>query len=417
MAMYALVDGVSFFCSCESVYRPDLRNRGIIILSNNDGTVVSLNEIAKNHGLKKFKPYFELKPLIDKHNICVKSSNYALYGDLSKKMMDILSSFGSDSSIYSVDEQWICFSGHQHLREIGHKMNATVLAHTGLETRVGFGSNKTLCKVASVVAKRVKKANGVCCIDDDDQQRKIILSRFPVEEVWGVGAKTAVKLNNLGVQTALQLAEYDKDAIRAQFGITIERTSRELNGQRCFNFHEDVSEQKQIVVSRSFGKPIYDLPALQSVTISYLEKAMEKLRKNNQLVRHITVSASTSRFSGGFNSIQNVITLPTHSNDTLLAARLVSRALEQCYRRHKYVRSMICLTSLQTSTHYQSDLLAPEQSSASRSLMKVIDTLNAGNQKNIFLGRSPPITEWSMKRDFLSPEYTTRWADLPRIKC
>lgn len=415
--MYALVDCVTFYASCETVFRPDLRNKPILVMSNNDGCCVTLNEQAKNLGFQKFKPFFELQPLINQHQAVVFSSNYELYGSLSKKVMDILATFASDHEVYSIDESWLDFSGHKNLRATGHEMIATVKQHTGLDTRVGFGSNKTLCKVASVVAKKVKRANGVCCIDDNDYQRKAILARFPVGEVWGVGAKTAAKLNQLGIHSALELAQYDKNAIRAQFGITIERTSRELNGQKCFNFHEDVNDQQQIVVSRSFGKPIYDLQPLQSLTISYLEKAMEKLRANNQLVRHISVSASTSRFSGSYKHIQNVVTLPVHTNDTLLAAQYVSKTLEQCFERHKFVRSMVCLTSLQADKYYQADLLEPEQTASSRTLMTVLDTLNRHNQKKVFLARSLKKIEWEMKRLFKSPEYTTSWNDLPKVRC
>jgi DNA polymerase V len=415
--MYALVDCVTFYASCETVFRADLRDKPILVMSNNDGCCVTLNDHAKQLGFKKFKPYFELKPMIDKYQAVVCSSNYELYGCLSKRVMDTLATFASDHEVYSIDESWLDFTGHKNLRETGHEMIATVKKHVGLETRVGFGSNKTLCKVASVVAKRVKRANGVCCIDDNDYQRKAILTRFPVGEVWGVGSKTASKLNQLGIYSALELAQYDKDAIRAQFGITIERTSRELNGQTCFNFHEDVNDQQQIVVSRSFGKPIYALQPLTSMTISYLETAMTKLRANKQLVRHITVSASTSRFSGSYNLIQNVVTLPVHTNDTLLAAQHVSKALEQCFESYKFVRSMVCLSSLQSDKHYQADLLQPEQSQRSRSLMTVIDTLNRHNQKNVFLAKSLGKTEWDMKRLFKSPEYTTSWKDLPKIRC
>ena len=415
--MYALVDCVTFYASCEAVFRPDLRNKPILVMSNNDGCCVTLNDRAKQLGFKKFKPYFELKPMIDKYQATVCSSNYELYGCLSKRVMNTLATFASDYEVYSIDESWLDFSGHKNLRETGHKMIATVKQHTGLDTRVGFGSNKTLCKVASVVAKKVKRANGVCCIDDNDYQRKAILERFPVAEVWGVGAKTAAKLNQLGIYSALELAQYDKDAIRAQFGITIERTSRELNGQRCFNFHEDVNDQQQIVVSRSFGKPIYELQPLISMTTSYLETAMAKLRANKQLVRHISVSASTSRFSGSYKHIKNVVTLPVHTNDTLLAAQHVSKALEQCFERHKFVRSMVCLTSLQADKYYQADLLEPEQTASSRTLMTVLDTLNRHNQKKVFLARSLKKREWDMKRLFKSPEYTTDWADLPKIKC
>jgi DNA polymerase V len=148
----------------------------------------------------------------------------------------------------------------------------------------------------------------------------------------------------LVVDRSLELADYDKDSLRAPFGITVERTASELNSQKCFNFHEDIVEQQQIIVSRSYAKPIYYLKPLQSITIGYLEKAMAKLRTNNQIVRHITFTASTSRFSGNYQSIQNVITLSTHTSDTLTAARFVSMGIEQCYRRHKFVRSMVCLS-------------------------------------------------------------------------
>lgn len=415
--MYALVDCVSFYASCEQVFRPDLRDSPILVMSNNDGCCVTLNEKAKALGFEKFKPFYQLKPLIDYHRASVFSSNYELYGHLSKKVMETLATFASDHEVYSIDESWLDFTGHKDLRATGHEMIATVQQHTGLATRVGFGSNKTLCKVASVVAKRVNAANGVCCIDDDHQQRRTILERFPVSGVWGVGSKTTAKLQALGIYSALELADYDKDALRAQFGITVERTARELDGQKCFNFHEDVVEQQQIIVSRSYAKPIYDLKPLLSITIGYLEKAMAKLRANNQLARHITFTASTSRFSGDYQSIRNVITLPTHTSDTLTAAKFVSIGIEQCFRRHKFVRSMICLTGLRENKHYQADLLEPEQSKTSRELMKVIDKLNSGNQKTIFLARSPKKTQWDMKREFKSPEYTTDWSNLPRIRC
>lgn len=408
---------MSFYASCEQVYRVEIRNLPILVFSNNDSICVTLNDRAKQLGFEKFRTYQDLAPMIKLHGAVCFSSNYSLYADLSRRMMETLKPFASDFFIYSIDEAWLEFSGHEDLRETGREINRTVFKHTGIPTRTGFGSNKTLAKVASSIAKRIPRANGVCCIDDDFNQRPAILDRFPIGEVWGIGSKTESKLKYMGINTALELADYDKKNLRKLFGVTIERTARELNGEKCLSFHEVFKEQQQIISSKAFGKPIYQLPALLSVTMGYLEKAMEKLRANNQLARYISISASGPRSSGGRGTIQEVIALPTHTNDTLLCAQLVTTAFTRIFKPNKYLRSMVCLTGLISDENYQLDFLEPEQSIKSRKLMSVIDTLNKGNQKNVSLGRSPKQTPWSMRRELLSPRYTTSWTDLPTIQC
>lgn len=415
--MYALVDCVAFYASCEVIFRPDIRDRPVLVFSNNDSCCVTLNSKAKSLGFKKMKPYFELKPLIEQFNAVVFSSNYELYGDISNKVMKTLSSFSSDTSIYSIDEAWLDFTGHKNLRETGRNINSQVLAHTGIPTRVGFGTNKTLCKVASVIAKRVSRANGVCCIDDNGDQREAILNRFPISEVWGIGSKTDIKLRSIGVNTALELANFDKKAIRSLFGVTIERTARELNGEKCFDFHESNLDKQQIVVSKSFGVTINTLWPLQSITASYLEKALEKMRSNKLLLKQFCFSASTSRYKGEFKIIHKVITLPVFTNDTLSILPLLSKAIESCFIEADFVRAMVSLTSMNPESSFQPDLFNEGQNDKSRKLMVVIDRINKGNDKNIFLGRSPKAKEWEFRRKFKSPEYTTNWCDLVRVKC
>lgn len=416
--MYALVDCETMYASCEAVFRPDLRGKPIVVLSNNDGCIVAMNRAAKTMGVPKFQPYFKVKHQLKKMGVHVFSSNYELYGDLSSRLMNTLSDFASDMHVYSIDEAFLDLTGHVFdRRKWGQEVIQTVYQNLGMPVRVGIGKTKTLSKVANVIAKKIPRAKGVCCIDDD-HQREQILKHFPLHEVWGVGRKLTLRLQADGITTAWQLAQADKNYLRKSFSVVVERTALELQGTQCISFHDEPEARKQIVVSRAFSQPITQLKPLQSLTIDYLSKAMSKLRKHNMLVEALIISASSSRFTDAYASHHKVIKLAAPSNDTLAMAEKVTQAVAQLYKpNHKYVRSMVCLSELIDEGFYQRDLLLDEQPDRSMKLMKVMDELNKHSAQQVFLGSTGIKHDWAMARNMKSPNYTTSWTELPKVRC
>jgi DNA polymerase V len=377
-----------------------------------------MNTAAKNLGVPQFEPYFKMKNELHKLGVHVFSSNYELYGDLSARIMDTLSTFAADIHVYSIDEAFLDLRGHVFdKREWAHNVIHCIQKNIGMPVRVGIGKTKTLTKVANVVAKKVARAKGVCCIDSESQREKI-LKKFPLSEVWGIGRKLNMRLGAEGIVNAWQLAEFDKTYLRKTFSVVVERTALELQGIECIPFHDEPEAKKQIVVSRSFSLPITEVKPLQAVTADYLSKAMMKLRQNNLLVETLIVSASSSRFSDGYVSHHKVIKLPTPSNDTLAISIKVTEAIAEMFRpNNKYVRSMVCLSELRDEGFYQRDLLANEQSDKSMKLMAVIDQLNKHNNNQVFIGSAGIKNSWAMARRMKSPNYTTCWPELPKVKC
>ena len=416
--MYALVDCETMYASCEAIFRPDLRGKPIVVLSNNDGCIVAMNTAAKALGVPKFEPYFKVKQQLKKLGVFVFSSNYELYGDISARIMNTLSSFSHDSHVYSIDEAFLDLHGHLFdRRQWGHEVVHTIQQHIGMPVRVGIGATKTLAKVANVIAKKIPRANGVCCIDDAVQHERILKS-FPINEVWGVGRSLTLRLELDGVKTAWDLTQVDLKSMRRNYSVVLERTARELKGVPCIPFHDEPEERKQIVVSRAFSKPITELKPLQSLTADYLSKAMAKLRRHNMLVECLIIKASSSRFADGYVSHHCVIKLPVPTNDTLYLAQLVSKAVKELFKPgNKYVRSMVCLSQLRPAQHMQGDLLNPEQSARSIRLMATMDAINAKQPNKLFLGSTGIKHNWAMAREMKSKNYTTSWQELPKARC
>lgn len=416
--MYALVDCETMYASCEAVFRPDLRGKPIVVLSNNDGCIVAMNNVAKRLGMPMFEPYFKMKNELGKLGVHVFSSNYELYGDLSSRIMDTLSTFAADIHVYSIDEAFLDLRGHAFdKRQWSRDIIQTIQRDIGMPVRVGIGKTKTLTKVANVVAKKVARAKGVCCIDDEAQREKI-LKIFPLSEVWGIGRKLTMRLGAEGITTAWQLAEADKTYLRKNFSVVVERTALELQGTECIPFHDEPEDKKQIVVSRAFSQPITEVKPLQALTVDYLSKAMVKLRKHRLLVETLVVSASSSRFADAYVSHHKVIKLAVPSNDTLAISNKVTEAIAAMFKPNsKYVRSMVCLSELRDEGFYQKDLLAEEQTDRSMKLMAVMDEINKHHGNQVFIGSTGIKNDWAMARRMKSPNYTTSWAELPIIKC
>ncbi|ARU92978.1 translesion error-prone DNA polymerase V subunit UmuC [Tatumella citrea] len=420
--MFALVDVNSFYASCEGVFRPDLRGKAVIVLSNNDGCIIARSAEVKKLNIPMGVPYFKLKDEIKKHNIYVFSSNYALYADMSDRVMSILESMAPSVEIYSIDEAFMDLSGIRNCRnleEFGHDIRRRVKQEAHLTVGVGIAPTKTLAKLANYAAKKWTKTGGVLDLSNAERQRKL-MSLVPVEEVWGVGRRISRKLNTMGIITAKDLSEQSTWIIRKHFNVVLERTVRELRGEPCLQLEEFAPVKQQIICSRSFGTRITEFTAMRQAVCAYAERAAEKLRGERQYCRQITVFIRTSPHAAGETFYGNQATgkLLTPSNDTRDIVRIAMNALENIWRDgHRYMKAGVVLGDFFSQGVSQLNLFdeyAPRANS--EALMRVIDGLNQSGKGKLWFAGQGIIKSWSMKRDMLSPAYTTRYADLPVAK-
>lgn len=419
--MFALADVNSFYASCEKVFRPDLRNRPIVVLSNNDGCVIARSAEAKRLGIKMGVPWFQLKDAQFPEKLHVFSSNYELYASMSDRVMIHLEELAPRVEQYSIDECFLDVRGIGHcmdLEDFGRQLRGHVFSGTGLTIGVGFGATKTLAKSAQWASKEWPQFRGVLALSPDNPRRTAkLLSLQPVEEVWGVGNRIAKKLHVMGITTALQLSLANPSFIRKNFNVVLERTVRELNGESCILLEEAPPPKQQIVCSRSFGQRITTYDEMRQAICQYAERAAEKLRGERQFCRHIAVFVKTSPFAVnepyyGNVASENLMT-PTQDTRDIIAAAV--KALDRIWvNGHRYAKAGCMLNDFTPTGVSQLNLFDDTQPrSNSNQLMKVVDGINhSGLGKVWFAGRG--ITpEWQMKREMLSPSYTTRWSDLP----
>ena len=420
--MFALVDVNSFYTSCETVFRPDLRGQPVVVVSNNDGCVISRSREAKALGIKMGAPWFKLKDELRRQKVHVFSSNYALYADLSHRVMTTLAELGPAIEIYSIDEAFINVSGVKNcmaLETFGHQVRNQVLKNTGLTVGVGIGQTKTLAKLANYAAKRWEKTGGVVDLSNIDRQRKL-LARVPVAEVWGVGRRISKKLHLMGIESALQLADCSSWVIRKHFNVVLERTARELRGAPCLAIEEFSPGKQQIICSRSFGHRITAYEEMHQAICAYAERAAEKLREEKQFCRFISVFLRTSPHAQdeAFYGNQAATQLLTPSNDTRDIIHAASEALAHIWRNgHRYMKAGVMLTDFFSNGVAQLNLFdeqPPKPNSAA--LMAAIDDLNRSGKGKVWFAGQGIEKSWAMKREMLSPAYTTRYADLPVAK-
>ena len=329
---YALVDCNSFYASCERVFRPDLKDRPIVVLSNNDGCVVALSKEAKNVGIKMCEPWFKIKDSFTRQGGVAFSSNYELYADISARVMQTLEYSAPRIEIYSIDEAFLDLNGVSsctELEQFGRECQEKVKCWTGMPVRVGIGPTKTLAKAASYGAKKYLATGGVVDLSKRERQRKL-MSIMPIEEIWGVGSRLKRHLNKMGITTALELADTDTKLIRRRFSIVLERTVMELKGYPCIGLEEHPSTKKEIVVSRTFGKKVTTLESINEAVSDYAARAAEKLRRENQYCRVVSVFARTNPFRLQDQQYSNILSckLNLPSNDTrdiLHATKMLSR--------------------------------------------------------------------------------------------
>ncbi|MGY2970410.1 DNA polymerase V [Pantoea sp. PA1] len=420
--MFALVDVNSFYASCETVFRPDLRGKPVVVLSNNDGCVIARSAEAKALQIPMGAPYFKLKNDFRRHNVQVFSSNYALYADMSNRVMTTLEDMAPAVEIYSIDEAFMCLDGMQRLTsldDLGRKVRARIKQETHLTVGVGIAQTKTLAKLANHAAKKWSKTGGVLDFSNIDRQKKL-LALVPVEDVWGVGRRISKKLNAMGITTAKDLAEQSTYIIRKHFNVVLERTVRELRGEPCLELEEFAPTKQQIVCSRSFGSRITEYMDMRQAVCAFAERAAEKLRKERQYCKQIAVFVRTSPHAEGevFYGNQANGKLLTPSNDTRDIIRVAMDALDQIWLDgHRYMKAGVMLGDFFSQGVSQLNLFdeyRPQPNS--EALMRVVDGLNQSGKASLFFAGQGIEKSWAMKREMLSPAYTTRFADLPVVK-
>ncbi|MBJ0208910.1 Y-family DNA polymerase [Escherichia coli] len=419
--MFALADVNSFYASCEKVFRPDLRNRPVVVLSNNDGCVIARSAEAKRLGIKMGVPWFQLKTAQFPEPVITFSSNYELYASMSNRVMSHLEELAPRVEQYSIDEMFLDIRGIDrciNFEDFGRQLREHVRSGTGLTIGVGMGPTKTLAKSAQWASKEWRQFGGVLALTSGNPKRTVkLLSLQPVEEIWGVGRRISKKLNTMGVTTALQLARTNPTFIRKNFNVVLERTVRELNGEPCISLEEAPPPKQQIVCSRSFGERVKTYEAMRQAVCQHAERAAEKLRGERQFCRHIAVFVKTSPFAVNEPYYRNLASeklhTPTQDTRDIIAAAV--RALDRIWvDGHRYAKAGCMLNDFSPTGVSQLNLFDDTQPrSNSNHLMKVVDGINhSGLGKVWFAGRGIA-PEWQMKREMLSPSYTTRWTDLP----
>jgi DNA polymerase V len=416
--IFALVDCNNFYVSCERVFQPHLEGRPIVVLSNNDGCVVSRSNEVKQLGIKMGVAFFEVKDEADKNSVIALSSNYSLYADMSRRVMETLHNFTPEIEIYSIDEAFLNLAGlNENPTEYGRKIRETVKQWIGMPVSIGIGGTKTLAKIANRVAKRLAEAAGVFELTDSTIDE--ILAKTNVENVWGVGIKSAIKLKRAGIDTALALRDTNEQWMQRRFGINGVRTIHELRGTNCYELQEQPTMRKSVVVSRIFGRKVETLEELKEAIAAYAARAGEKLREENLAASVMIVYVMTSRFVNKhkryFNS--HVVTFPTATNYTPEMIEYAAKVVEQLYRKgFQYNKAGVILGGLVPQANVQANLFDKVDRQKSRRLMQAVDAVNTRLPFAPLRWAAEGINQpWQAKFSKRSRRYTTRWDELLEV--
>lgn len=416
--IFALVDCNNFYVSCERVFNPTLNNRPVIILSNNDGCVIARSQEAKQLGIAMGTPAFEISGLLEKHEVQVFSSNYKLYGDMSQRMLSVLSQLSPDIEPYSIDEAFLRIDRIKQFnpRDYGVRVRAVIDQWLGLPVSIGIGPTKTLAKAANYLAKQDPDSSGI--FDFLSADSRSILKKVPVEEVWGVGPQHAAFLKQKGIGNAYELMQADERMIRKQMHVNGARTQKELSGISCIPLEQAPPAKKSVCISRSYGRPMTEYAEVESATSAFVAQTAEKLRKNKLLCSRLTVFVMTNRFATGpryVNFQSQDLAVPTH--DTAELNTVMGKLLRQIFRKgYRYKKSGVLAEVLVPESEQQLALFDNVAREKRKQLMKVLDEINyrEGRDKIVFALQGFD-RKWKMKQEKLSRNYTGRWDEILRI--
>ena len=418
--MFALCDVTSAYASAEKIYDPTLRDKPIIVLSNNDGAVVALCPIAKSLGFKKFVPYFQIASAARAAGVVVKSSNYELYQDVANRLFSTLERFCDDVHEYSIDEAFLAFDcalNDRNWYALGHEIKKTVWREVKIPVGVGFGQTPTLAKAANHAAKKLPGFKGSATINTY-ADRKHILSQMPAEEVWGIGSRLAKRLAAMNVNTAFELAQQDPKKMRKLFSILVESTVRELNGELRLTWDDVRPNKKEIYSTRSFSERIAQPDALKQALAFHAEIAGSKLRKQHSLAGAITLFAANSPHDNvPYVKRTAFKSFVTPTADTREFTKAISETIPRLFLPGvNYYKAGIGLLDICDASYHQGDLFAPTTDDPA--LMKTLDNINQRFGRDTMSFAAKGITRpFDMKREFLSKRFTTKWTDIPKIKC
>ncbi|WP_426427367.1 translesion error-prone DNA polymerase V subunit UmuC [Pseudomonas palmensis] len=418
--VFALVDCNSFYASCERVFRPDLAKIPIVVLSNNDGCVIARSYDAKPF-VKMGEPYFQIKHKLKQHGIVAFSSNYALYGDMSERVMTLIESMVPAVEVYSIDEAFADLTGMADLDQLGRRIRAQVLRCTGIPVGVGIAGTKTLAKLANHTAKRLQVQTGGVVNICDPFKRDWVLRNTAVSEVWGVGRRMNAHFEEMGIKTAMDLAKADPWMLRKKFSVVVEKTARELAGTPCLELDEPNSPKQEICCSRMFGKRLQELPPIKEAVATYMMRASEKLRAQGSVCKKVRVSIRTGMFNPDEAKYANgvIIDLPYPTDDVRVLTKAAVGALERVFRPgFKYSKAEVLLMGLCQRGEYTDDLFAAAQPAEATRVMTVLDEINSRWGRGTLRAASVPTDpSWGMRREMMSRSFTTRLDQLWRVDC
>jgi DNA polymerase V len=419
MEMQALTDASGCFASMEKVHDPSIRQKPVVVLSNNDGCIVAICPMAKKLGIPKFEPYFKVKYLLAEHNVVIRSSNYELYGDISDKMMAVIARFSDNTYQYSIDESFSKFINYEGIIKdwynYGHEIRRTVWRETRMPVGVGFGHTLTLAKAANHASKKLSDSDGVAVIDDD-YSKKHYLQQMKLDDVWGIGRKISSKLGLLGLKTAYDLANSSPKAMRQQFGVTVERTIEELNGVKCLHWDDVRSPKKEIYSTRSVGQRITSHVDLRKALTTHAIKVCNKVRQQHCLIKKLYIFAASSPHDERYIKKGIMYDFPLATDNVFSVANAIEQVLHVLYVEGvPYYRCGVGAVELESGDFQQQDLFLSKENPA---LMNCYNNINSRFGKGALqLGSEARQEKWSMRREFLSPRWTTRWSDIPTILC
>lgn len=419
MKIYELIDCNNFFVSCERVFNPKLEGKPIVVLSNNDGCAVARSNEAKKLGIKMGQPFFDIEWMVKAHNLQYFSSNYVLYGDLSSRVMDIISDMSPDIEMYSIDEAFAIFESSftEDFTNYGQKIKERIQKCIGIPVTVGVGTSKTLCKVACEIAKKNPVHNGVLSLYNNPDI-DIYLKKFMVDDIWGVGRRFKVRLNRIGIYTALDLKQADKNLVMKELNINVSKTVEELNGYDRFILQDETPDKQTICCSRSFSRKVFQIEKLAESVTTYVTRAAEKLRRQDSVCSGITVFINTSRFDNNpyFNSFYANIPVATSYTPDLV--KVAQNSLNAIFKEgYAYRKAGVILSDITPKSEIQLNLLEEYNPKPQLdNLMSIVDKMNQKYGKStIQLAGAGIKKEWSMSREHLSPRYTTRWDEIMKV--
>lgn len=416
--MFGLLDCNNFYVSCERVFHPALRNRPVLVLSNNDGCVIARSDEVKALGVEMGTPVFKIRNLIAAHNIAVFSSNYTLYGDMSARVMSILHQEIPQTEIYSIDEAFLNLSGLTDLQNFGRQLVGKITQSTGIPVSLGIAPTKTLAKVANKFAKKYRGYAG-CCLIDDENKRTQALKRTRIGDVWGIGRRLKRKLEGLGILTAADFCLLSPDHVRKMMTVTGERLWRELNGFPCLEIEDSADDKKQICNSRSFSEMTNCLEEVSAAVAGHAMRCAEKLRRQNGAAEAVLTFVQSNRFRSDLPQYNNykICSLPFATDDSLEIVKAALNGLRQIWKTGiPYKKCGVIIPSIVPCGHLQGDLFDRRNRLKSAALMQTLDKLNTRLPGCVELAVMHSRNRPQLKHEHISQHYTTDLNEIISIK-